>query len=66
MKQPTKKTFEVGQDETIDACLDRMKKEGYMPVKRIEKPIFKEVKEGNQIEFEPIFRKIVFEGRKIE
>ncbi|WP_163100843.1 NETI motif-containing protein [Peribacillus alkalitolerans] len=66
MKQPTKKTFEVGQDETIDACLDRMRNEGYMPVKRIEKPIFQEVKEGNQTGFEPIFRKIVFEGRKIE
>ncbi|WP_108672443.1 NETI motif-containing protein [Peribacillus acanthi] len=66
MKQPTKKTFEVGQDETIDQCLDRMKKEGYMPVKRIEKPIFMEVESGNKTEFEPIFRKIIFEGRKIE
>ncbi|MCA1032933.1 NETI motif-containing protein [Bacillus timonensis] len=63
VNKPSKKKFEVGPNETIGDCLDRMKAEGYMPVRRIEEPIFQEVKVDNQIEVEPCGRKIVFEGR---
>ena len=61
-----KKKFEVEEYETIDACLDRMKLEGYMPIKRIEKPIFKEVIEIGKTNYEPSGRKIIFEAMKIE
>ncbi|QJI70550.1 NETI motif-containing protein [Staphylococcus haemolyticus] len=29
--------FKVNENETISECLTRMREEGYMPVKRIEK-----------------------------
>ena len=61
-----KKKFEVEENETIDMCLDRMKEEGYMPVKRIEKPIFKEVVVKGEKNYEPAGRKIVFEAKKID
>lgn len=32
--------FEVQENETIDQCLERMKKEGYMPMGRREEPVF--------------------------
>ena len=35
--------FDVKENETIEQCLERMKKEGYMPFGRQEKPIFHEV-----------------------
>ncbi|QJI69135.1 NETI motif-containing protein [Staphylococcus haemolyticus] len=31
--------FKVNENETISECLTRMREEGYMPVKRIEKPV---------------------------
>ena len=34
--------FKVNENETISECLTRMREEGYMPVKRIEKPIYTE------------------------
>jgi hypothetical protein len=61
-----KKQFEVMENETISDCLDRMKKEGYMPVRRMEKPIFEEVKEAGEVNYRPIAQKIVFEGLLIE
>lgn len=59
-----KKKFEVLEHETIDECLQRMKQEGYRPVRRIEKPIFQQ-KNRNQ---EPEYYKqqIIFEGVKEE
>ena len=61
-----KKMFEVEENETIAQCLERMQKEGYMPVRRMEEPIFKEeIKEGKK-EYLPIGRKIRFEGRRLE
>ncbi|RDI36682.1 NETI motif-containing protein [Falsibacillus pallidus] len=59
----SKKVFEVQETETIGDCLDRMKKEGYMPVRRMEKPVFKEVKENGQVNYVPAGQKIVFEGK---
>ena len=61
-----KREFEVLNHETIDDCLNRIKDEGYYPIKRIEKPIFKEVKEGSSVTYEPVGRNIVFEARQNE
>lgn len=43
-KQPNKKKFEVLENETITDCLARMEQEGYAPSRRMEEPIFHEVK----------------------
>ncbi|MDQ0215587.1 hypothetical protein J2S13_002005 [Oikeobacillus pervagus] len=61
-----KKTFELGENETIDECLERMKVEGYTPIRRIEKPIFLEEKANGKPIYTPIKRKIIFEGKKDE
>jgi hypothetical protein len=58
--------FEVQENETIADCLDRMKEMGYMPVRRMEKPVFEEQKDGTKTEYVPIKQTIVFEGKKIE
>ncbi|MBW3113010.1 MULTISPECIES: NETI motif-containing protein [Bacillaceae] len=58
--------FEVQENESIADCLDRMKEMGYMPVRRMEKPVFEEQKEGNKTEYVPIRQTIVFEGKRIE
>ena len=55
--------FEVIEDETIQDCLQRMREAGYMPVKRFEKPVYRENKDGS-IEVERQF--IQFVGKKIE
>ncbi|MDQ6595579.1 NETI motif-containing protein [Bacillus salipaludis] len=62
-KKQKKLQFEVQENETIDACLARMKQLGYIPIRRLEKPIFQEIKKGNETIFEPIGRQIVFEGQ---
>jgi NETI protein len=61
--KPKKQKFIVGDNETIDDCLDRMHKEGYFPVRRIEEPIFKEEIRNNKVEPIPCGRIIVFEGK---
>ncbi|MGT2377872.1 NETI motif-containing protein [Staphylococcus aureus] len=43
--------------------LSRMKMQGYMPVKRIEKPVFQEQKDGT---VEVSHQEIVFVGKKIQ
>lgn len=57
--KPKKQRFEVQEGETIDACLQRMHQLGYMPTKRMEKPVFAEDKQK-----EPVWIKqqIMFEG----
>ncbi|MBL4952303.1 NETI motif-containing protein [Neobacillus sp. OS1-32] len=62
----SKKKFEVREYESIDECLNRMKQEGYVPVRRIEKPIFQEIKKGNEAIYEPVGRQIVFEAKLIK
>ncbi|WP_053364903.1 NETI motif-containing protein [Bacillus sp. FJAT-27245] len=57
-----KQLFEVKENETIDDCLKRMEQQGFIPIKRIEKPIFKE--EGNEVI--PAGRQIIFEGKRKE
>ena len=63
---PKKLTYEVQEHESINQCLDRIQKDGYFPIKRIEKPIFQEKVDQDQIGYEPVGRQIVFEVRKIE
>ncbi|WP_046175738.1 NETI motif-containing protein [Domibacillus indicus] len=58
-----KRNFRVEENETIDDCLARMKREGYMPARRIEKPLFEERKENGETIYVPIGREIVFEGK---
>lgn len=65
-KKKRKKVFEAGENETLDQCLDRISKEGYQPIKRIEKPIFKEVEVNGTKEYEPAGRQIIFEAVLIE
>ncbi|MGG3562004.1 NETI motif-containing protein [Neobacillus rhizosphaerae] len=61
-----KQKFEVQENESIEACLNRMKQQGYVPVRRTEKPIFQEVKKGNETIYEPVGRQIVFEAQLLE
>ncbi|MHC0039439.1 NETI motif-containing protein [Pseudoneobacillus sp. C159] len=61
-----KMQFEVEENESIADCLERMKKAGYMPIRRTEKPIFQEVKNGNETSYQPIGRQIVFEAKLID
>jgi len=61
-----KKQFEVQENETIPECIERMKKEGFQPVRRIEKPIFKEAIQENKKDYIPISQKIIFYGEKIK
>jgi predicted transcriptional regulator len=61
--KPKKRRFEVDAGESISDCLDRMDKEGYQPVRRIEEPVFIEAKEDNKIIQKVLKQKIVFEGK---
>lgn len=61
-----KRMYEVGEHESIDDCLNRMKKEGYAPVRRMEKPIFKEVEKNGAMDYEPAGRQIIFEAKPVE
>jgi hypothetical protein len=59
MTKPKKKEFVVEDyNGSVEACLEAMEKEGYTPVKRLEKPLFREGKQGP----EPFKQHIVFEG----
>lgn len=57
-KQKTKKIFRVDDFGSVAACLDQMAKEKYQPVRRIEKPVFREGPSGP----EPVEQEIEFEG----
>lgn len=59
-----KKDFEVMDNETITECLERMEKEGYRPIRRIEKPVFKEERENGATKYVPFAQKIIFQGEK--
>lgn len=54
--------YEVEENETIEQCIERMKKDGYMPFGRREEPVFEEVNG------EPTYlrQKIQFKGVLIE
>ncbi|QQK75312.1 NETI motif-containing protein [Salicibibacter cibarius] len=53
-------TYEVEENETIAECLDRIAKDGYQPVRRIEKPVFRQ---GNS-EVEVAEQRVKFEVKK--
>ncbi|MGX6444663.1 NETI motif-containing protein [Neobacillus sp. K501] len=57
-----KMQFEVQENETIDSCIERMRNQGYTPIRRTEKPIFQEVVEGKETNYIPAGRKIIFEA----
>lgn len=61
-----KMQFEVLENESIDQCLNRIKQAGYTPTRRIEKPIFQEIKQDGETIYEPVGRQIVFEAKLIE
>ncbi|WP_082235219.1 NETI motif-containing protein [Halobacillus massiliensis] len=63
-KKNSKKRYEVGEKETIDQCLDRIKKDGYIPIRRAEEPIFKEYVKNGEKRIEPVGRSIVFQAVK--
>jgi hypothetical protein len=65
-KGKKKQMYEVGEHESIDDCLNRMKKDGFAPVRRMEKPIFMEVEKNGTVEYEPAGRQIIFEAKLIE
>ncbi|WP_100371648.1 NETI motif-containing protein [Bacillus sp. FJAT-45037] len=66
MSKKKKMKFEVGENETINDCLDRMTKEGYQAVRRMEEPVFEEKKVGRTVEYIPVRQKIIFEGKLLE
>ena len=65
-KENKKKIFEVEENESISHCLERIQQEGYTPVRRTEKPVFQEIKEGDEIKYIPVGRQIFFEAKKAE
>lgn len=65
-KKRKKFVFEVEENESIDDCMKRIKEAGCTPVRRIEKPIFLEVKDNGNITYKPVGRKIIFETVKAE
>ena len=54
--------FKVEDGETIQDCLNRMKQQGYVPIKRFEKPVFVEQEDGS---VEVLKQDIIFTGKKI-
>ncbi|MFL0364436.1 NETI motif-containing protein [Bacillus sp. PK3_68] len=58
-----KKKFYLQENETIDQCLKRMSAEGYTPVRRMERPVFKEETVDGEKKYTPIGREIIFEGK---
>ncbi|MEB6062022.1 NETI motif-containing protein [Staphylococcus pseudoxylosus] len=52
--------FKVEENETIQDCLQRMRDAGYTPVKRFEKPLYKENEDGT---FEVYKQEIEFVGK---
>ncbi|MCD8511257.1 MAG: NETI motif-containing protein [Bacillus sp. (in: Bacteria)] len=65
-KSKGKKRFVVEEGESIDDCLERMKKEGYYPVRRTEEPILQEVNRNGKVEIETARQQIVFEGKLLQ
>ncbi len=61
-KKLKKKRFEVTKDKTIESVLQQMREEGYMPVRRMEKPVFKEADHGVEVSHQ----EIIFEGKLID
>ncbi|MFS0560675.1 NETI motif-containing protein [Terribacillus sp. 179-K 1B1 HS] len=65
-KKPAKKRFELEENETIDALLARIKAEGYMPVRKLEEPIFRETIENGNKKVEPVGKKVSFDTKLLK
>ncbi|RPF50688.1 NETI protein [Aquisalibacillus elongatus] len=59
-----KKKYRVSDFKSIDECVDQIKKDGYMPVKRFEKPVFQE--SSGKEDPEPVRQEIIFEAVRVE
>ncbi|HLR11548.1 MAG TPA: NETI motif-containing protein [Sporosarcina sp.] len=62
MKRKKTVWFEVQEHESIDECLERMRKEGYALAGKMEEPLFQEVNG----EIKPIRQIIKFKGTLVE
>jgi hypothetical protein len=58
MSHSKKKVFTVEEYGSVDGCLAAMEKEGYTPIRRVERPYFKESHNGVEV----AGRMISFEG----
>lgn len=65
-KSLAKKRFEVLEGEKVSDCMDRIKKEGYSPIRRSEQPVFKEVITNGEKTFVHHGQKIIFDAVKHE
>jgi hypothetical protein len=61
--KPKKRRFEVEANENISDCIDRMEREGYTPVRRMEEPVFQEVIKNGKKDVEYLEQRIIFEGK---
>ncbi|MFC3418600.1 NETI motif-containing protein [Salinicoccus hispanicus] len=59
---PKKKKFKVAENESLGECLERMRGEGYQPVRRMEQPVFIE-RDGERV---VDHQEIIFEGKRVE
>src|SRR5690625_2158304 len=62
LKFSKKQRFEKQTNETVEDVLARMKKAGYTPVRRFEKPIFKEIIKNGEKKLVPHDQQIIFDG----
>lgn len=62
-KKPQKKKYEVAENESISECLDRIEKDGYTPVRRMQQPYFQEINKNGKVETELAGQKIIFEAK---
>lgn len=66
MSKQKKQRFTLLDNESIEQCLERMNKDGYTPVRRMEEPIFHEIVKNGEKIIEPCGRKIIFDGILLE
>ncbi|QDI92613.1 NETI motif-containing protein [Salicibibacter halophilus] len=52
--------YEVGEKETIAECLERIARDGYQPVRRVEVPVFRE----GEVDMEVAKQRVQFEVKK--
>src|SRR5690625_5684328 len=62
LKFSKKQRFDKQTNETVEDVLARMKKAGYTPVRRFEKPIFKEIIKNGEKKLVPDDQQIIFDG----
>ncbi|SDW85743.1 NETI protein [Marinococcus luteus] len=63
-KKKNKQMFYVQEEETVEECLARIAAEGFMPVRRMEKPVFEEQTINGETQYVPVSQEISFEAKK--